>query len=118
MAGTIIGFPRLPTPPQDVTVQYLNDLVRALETVIENLQNPGPQRGTNQTLTTLQNGNDVGLEPGALWVSQAARLDAVNGVISTLTDQDGYVRVTLLNVSCCSGVVGTGAIGTVTVAVS
>mgnify|MGYP003118029564 CR=1 FL=1 len=100
MAGTIIGFPKLPTPSQDVTVQYLSDLVRALETVIENLQNPGPQRGTNQTLTKLQADNDVGLEPGALY------------------QVDGFVKIALADVAACAGSVGTGAIGTVTVAVS
>tara|TARA_R110000744_G_scaffold81378_2_gene159991 strand:+ start:1754 stop:2077 length:324 start_codon:yes stop_codon:yes gene_type:complete len=107
MAGTVTAFARLPSPPQVIDAGYLNDLVRSLETIIFQLQNPGPQRGTTQTLTNLQVGNDVGLEKGALWVSPCLN-----------TNNDGYVRITLLNVSACSGVIGTSAVGTVTVAVS
>ena len=59
MAGNITAFPKLPVPRQEVDVRYLTDLVRALESFINQVQNPGPQRGTAQTLTNLQKGNDA-----------------------------------------------------------
>ena len=107
MAGNITAFPKLPVPTQQVDVRYLTDLVRALESFINQVQNPGPQRGTAQTLTNLQFGNDVGLEEGALYVT-----NCIN------TQSPGYVRISLLNVSACGGLAGTGSVGTVTVAVS
>jgi hypothetical protein len=107
MAGNVTSFPKLPIPRQEVDVRYLTDLVRALESFINQVQNPGPQRGTAQTLTNLQKGNDVGLEAGALYVTNAFG-----------TDSEGYVRISLLNVSACQGSAGTGAVGTVTVAIS
>jgi hypothetical protein len=107
MVSTITVFPRLPSPPETPDVRYLSDLVRALEVVITQIQNPGPQRGTAQTLTALQYGNDVGLENGALYVT-----NCIN------TNSRGYVRISLLDVSACSGNEGTGAMGEVTVAVS
>ena len=69
MVSTVTVFPRLPSPPENPDVRYLSDLVRALEVVIAQLQNAGPERGTAQTLTALQYGNDVGLEKGALYVT-------------------------------------------------
>tara|TARA_R110000822_G_scaffold65575_3_gene160452 strand:+ start:1851 stop:2174 length:324 start_codon:yes stop_codon:yes gene_type:complete len=107
MASNVMPFPKLPTPPQQVDVRYLNDLVRALETFIAQVQNPGAERGTTQILTALPVGNDVGLEAGSLYVT-----NCIN------TNSEGYVRISLLNVSACSNVVGTSSIGTVTVAIS
>jgi hypothetical protein len=78
----------------------MTDLVRALETFISVVQNPGGSRATDLTLTALQSGNDVGLEVGGLY------------------EVNGFVKITLANVSACSGISATGAIGTVTVAVS
>ena len=107
MAGNITAFPKLPIPNQEVDVRYLTDLVRALESFINQVQNPGPQRGTAQTLTNLQYGNDVGLEDGALYVT-----NCIN------TTSPGYVRISLLNVSACQGSDGTASVGTVTVVIS
>mgnify|MGYP000114738819 FL=1 len=107
MAGNVTAFPKIPVPTQQVDVRYLTDLVRALESFINQVQNPGPQRGTTQTLTNLQQGNDVGLEQGTLYVTNAVG-----------TYSEGYVRISLLNVSACEGAAGTGAVGTVTVAIS
>ena len=64
------------------------------------MQNPGGLRATVLTLTNLQSDNDVGLETGALY------------------EVNGFVKITLANVSACAGLAGTGGIGTVTVAVS
>jgi|TARA_R110002020_G_scaffold296500_2_gene512099 hypothetical protein len=107
MAGNITAFPKLPIPNQEVDIRYLTDLVRALESFINQVQNPGPQRGTAQTLTNLQYGNDVGLEAGALYVS-----NCIN------TTSSGYVRISLLDVSACKGSEATTSVGSVTVAVS
>ena len=107
MAGNVTAFPKLPVPNQEVDVRYLTDLVRALESFINQVQNPGPQRGTAQTLTNLQYGNDVGLEEGALYVTNCIS-----------TNAPGYVRISLLDVTACAGSAGTGGIGTVTVAIS
>ncbi len=78
----------------------MTDLVRALQTFIALVENPGGSRATDLTLTALTSGNDVGLEVGALY------------------ELDGYVKITLANVSACSGTSATSAVGTVTVAVS
>ena len=100
MASNITPFPRLPSVPNEIDGVYMTDLVRALQTFIALVENPGRSRATDLTLTALQSGNDVGLEVGALY------------------ELDGFVKITLANVSACSGISATGAIGTVTVAVS
>jgi len=98
--STVTPFPRLPTPPAEINTVYVSDLVRTLESFIDQVQNPGDLRGTKLTLTNLQSGNNVGLETGALY------------------ELEGFVEITLANVPACSGLLGTGAIGTVTVSVS
>jgi|TARA_R110002126_G_scaffold15916_1_gene64514 hypothetical protein len=100
MASNVTPFPRLPSPQGEIDSIYMTDLVRALETFISVVQNPGGSRATDLTLTALQSGNDVGLEVGGLY------------------EVNGFVKITLANVSACSGISATGAIGTVTVAVS
>ena len=40
MANNIVPFPRLPSPPEEISVSYLSDLVRSLEVIINPLQNP------------------------------------------------------------------------------
>jgi hypothetical protein len=100
MASNVTPFPRLPSPQGEIDSIYMTDLVRALETFISVVQNPGRSRATDLTLTALQSGNDVGLEVGGLY------------------EVNGFVKITLANVSACSGISATGAIGTVTVAVS
>ena len=100
MASNVTPFPRLPSPQGEIDSIYMTDLVRALETFISVVQNPGGSRATDLTLTALQSGNDVGLEVGALY------------------ELDGFVKITLVNVSACSGISATSGFGTVTVAVS
>jgi|TARA_R110000868_G_scaffold333505_1_gene594312 hypothetical protein len=100
MASNVTPFPRLPSPQGEIDSIYMTDLVRALETFISVVQNPGGSRATDLTLTALQSGNDVGLEVGALY------------------ELDGFVKITLVNVSACSGISATSGLGTVTVAVS
>tara|TARA_R110000796_G_scaffold102425_2_gene211454 strand:- start:2857 stop:3147 length:291 start_codon:yes stop_codon:yes gene_type:complete len=40
MANNTVPFPRLPSPPSEINTIYLNDLVRSLEVIINQLQNP------------------------------------------------------------------------------
>jgi hypothetical protein len=100
MASNVTPFPRLPSPQGEIDSIYMTDLVRALETFISVVQNPGGSRATDLTLTALQSGNDVGLEVGGLY------------------EVNGFVKITLANVSACSGISATSGLGTVTVAVS
>ena len=100
MASNVTPFPRLPSPQGEIDSIYMTDLVRALESFISVVENPGGSRATDLTLTALQSGNDVSLEVGALY------------------ELDGFVKITLVNVSACSGISATSGLGTVTVAVS
>ena len=58
--------PRLPSPQGEVTVEYVNDLVRALEVFINQERTAGELRGTKITLTDLPT-SATGLEAGALY---------------------------------------------------
>ena len=100
MASNVTPFPRLPSPQGEIDSIYMTDLVRALESFISVVENPGGSRATDLTLTSLQSGNDVGLEVGGLY------------------EVNGFVKITLANVSACSGISATSGLGTVTVAVS
>ena len=57
MSNNIVPFPRLPTPSNEVSVSYLVDLVRSLEVIINQLQNPQlnfpsiPNSGTGNTFS-------------------------------------------------------------------
>ena len=57
MSNNIVPFPRLPTPSNEVSVSYLVDLVRSLEVIINQLQNPQlnfpsiPSSGTGNTFS-------------------------------------------------------------------
>jgi len=66
MASNEIAPPRLPEAPQEYSVSYMQDLIRALEVFIEQERNPGQLRGTTITLTNLPT-SATGLESGALY---------------------------------------------------
>lgn len=66
MSSNQIAPPRLPEPPREYTQQYMADLVRSLQTFIEQERNPGELRGTKITLTDLPT-SATGLETGALY---------------------------------------------------
>ena len=66
MSSNQIAPPRLPEPPTDYTQQYMADLIRSLQTFIEQERNPGELRGTTITLTDLPT-SATGLETGALY---------------------------------------------------
>jgi len=66
MSSNQIAPPRLPEAPAEYNQQYMADLLRALETFIEQERNPGEMRGTKMTLTELPT-SATGLETGALY---------------------------------------------------
>jgi hypothetical protein len=88
--------PYFPVPPADYNQRYFSEVIRSFSVFLEQVQNPGDLRATTLTLTDLQS-NDVGLEPGALF------------------QQNGFVKVTLINAPNPSGVGTTTGVGAVTV---
>ena len=66
MALVGIPPPRIPEPPEQITRQYVEDLVRSLEIFIAQERNPGELRATKITLTDLPTSSS-GLETGALF---------------------------------------------------
>ena len=66
MALVGVPPPRLPAPPEVITRQYVEDLVRSLEIFISQERNPGELRATKITLTDLPTSSS-GLETGALF---------------------------------------------------
>jgi|TARA_R100001460_G_scaffold16756_5_gene36515 hypothetical protein len=66
MSSNQVAPPRLPEPPIEYTQQYMADLVRSLQTFIEQERNPGEMRGTKLTLTDLPT-SATGLETGSLY---------------------------------------------------
>ena len=96
MASNVTPFPRLPTPQQEVDVDYLIDLVRALEVVINQLQNPQlnfpeiPSSGVNNTLVV-----------GDMYIADG-----------------GFLKIIQASEIFSGSVVGTGSVGTVSVSTS
>ena len=66
MSSRALPPPRLPEAPQEYTRDYMEDLVRALDSYIQQERNPGYIRGTTLTLTQLPT-SAAGLETGALY---------------------------------------------------
>jgi hypothetical protein len=66
MSSRALPPPRLPEAPQEYTRTYMEDLVRALDSYIQQERNPGDMRGTTLTLTQLPT-SAAGLETGALY---------------------------------------------------
>jgi hypothetical protein len=68
--------------------------------LVRQLQNPGDERLTNLTLTALQSGSDQGLAPGDVY------------------EKDGFLKVALADKPNVAGVLGTTALGSVTVVIT
>lgn len=66
MSSNQVAPPRLPEPPLEYSQQYMADLLRSLQTFIEQERNPGEMRGTRITLTDLPT-SATGLETGTLY---------------------------------------------------
>ena len=91
--------PQFPVPPAQYEQRYLAEIVRAFSVFLEQIQNPGPARATQITLTALQS-NDFGLENGALF--------QVNGT----------VKITQANTPHVVGSGSSGGVGGVTVTIT
>ena len=66
MSSNKLPPPRLPEPPVEYSQQAMRDLIRALQTFINQERNPGEIRATKITLTDLPTSSS-GLETGALF---------------------------------------------------
>ena len=91
--------PQFPIPPNAYDAAYMAEIVRAFSVFLQQVINPGDSRATTLTLTHLQS-DDYNLETSALF------------------EHDGYVKITLGNVSNPRGSEGTGTVGSVTVTIS
>ena len=89
-------LPYFAVPPVTYDQSYFANLTRSFATYMQQQQNPGEERATNLTLTALQT-DDSGLETGALF------------------QQDGFVKIALINKPHVRGSSGTGGVGSVTV---
>lgn len=88
--------PFFPVPPAQYQRDYFAEVVRSFSSYLEQVQNPGEGRNTFIVLTDLQT-DDSGLELGALF------------------QQDGFVKITLINKPHVRGSSAAGQVGTVTV---
>ena len=95
MARNLV-LPYFPLPPGEYDQRYFAELVRSFSLYLEQQQNPGEERATTITLTNLPI-DDFGLETGALF------------------QQDGFVKITLINNPHVRGSTCTGGVGSVTV---
>ena len=91
-----LTLPYLPVAPQRYDQRYTEEVVRAFSVYLQNMQNPGQGRHTELVLTNLQT-DDSGLENGALF------------------QQNGFVKIALINRPHVRGQQATGAVGSVTV---
>ena len=89
-------LPYFAVPPSEYDQSYFANLTRSFATYMQQQQNPGEERATRLTLTDLQT-DDSGLETGALF------------------QQDGFVKIALINKPHVRGSSGTGGVGSVTV---
>jgi len=89
-------LPFFPVAPQDYDQRFMDEVVRSFSVYLEQMQNPGEGRNTFMVLTNLQT-DDSGLETGALF------------------QQDGFVKIALIDKPHVRGASATGSVGTVTV---
>ena len=98
MASRNLAPPRLPSVPLDgVTVPFMTDLVRAIETYIEQERNPGEARATKIVLTEMPT-SDTALEPGTLYrIGNDVKISLLDMAVpdpATATTELGSVTVT------------------------
>jgi hypothetical protein len=89
-------LPDFPNAPEIYNATYMSNVVRSFSIFLRQFNNPGDMRGTELTLTNLQQ-NDYNLEEGALF------------------QQDGIVKITIAYKPHPAGVSGQGLVGEVTV---
>jgi hypothetical protein len=88
--------PFFPVAPASYQQEYFAEIVRSFSVYLGNMQNPGEGRNTGLVLTNLQT-DDSGLENGALF------------------QQDGFVKIALINTPHVRGQQANAAVGSVTV---
>ena len=72
--------PLFPNPPTDYDPVFMAEIVRAFSVFLQQVNNPGPWRATDMTLTALQT-NDKGLEVGALFQKDGF-FDMASGILN------------------------------------
>ena len=97
--------PFFPKAPEAYDQNYMEQVVRSFAVYIEQMQNPGANRGTGIVLTGLQT-DDQGLEIGEVFQYRDAA-----GVM-------GQLKITVADQPNLGGNVSTGGIGAVTVVIS
>ena len=90
------AIPYFPNAPQQYDQKYISEVVRAFSVFVHQNQTPGEGRNTFTVFTDLQT-DDFGLENGSVF------------------QQDGFLKVALINSPNVRGVVGTGQVGPITV---
>ena len=93
------GVPVFPIPSEEYDSQYMADLIRALNYLVEQVGNPGPIRGTTLVLTNLPT-SGAQLETGSVY------------------NDNGTLKIVLPNIGYGSAVTASSSIGTVTVTTS
>ena len=96
MSGRRLVLPQFPNAPQEYDMRYMVEVVRSFSVFLEQYNNPGDMRGTELTLTNLQQ-NDYDLEEGALF------------------QQDGLLKIVVGYKPHPAGVSATSAVGSVSV---
>lgn len=100
MATRAAALPVLPGPPETYTVAYMENLVRVIALMTQQIQNPGDVVAASLTLVR---GNfafptdDMGLPNGGVFNSE------------------GFLKISQANVPHIRGVSGTGRVGAVSV---
>jgi len=95
MATNVTPLPRLPTPPQQIDAAYLTDLVRTLESMIRQLQNPQlnfPEIPSSNVSNTFVQGDMFISDNGFVKIAQEG--DIFSGSVSATTSL-GTVTVSI-----------------------
>ncbi len=93
------GVPVFTVPTKEYDSQYMYDLIRTLNYLVEQVGNPGPIRGTTLVLTDLPT-SGAQLETGSVY------------------NDNGILKIVLPNIGYGSSVTASSGIGTVTVTTS
>jgi len=100
-----LTLPFFPKAPQEYDRNYMEQVVLSFSLYLEQMQNPGANRGTGIVLTALQT-DDQGLEVGELF-----QYGDSAGIM-------GHVKITVADQPNLRGITSTGGIGSVAVVIS
>jgi hypothetical protein len=85
-----------PNAPTEYSQRQMSEILRTFSVFLQQIQNPGPWEASTLTLTNLQT-DDYGLAEGEVF------------------QQNGFLKIALLNQPNPRGVSSTGGVGSVTV---